>query len=91
MGPELLKEHNARIAKNPGPEHHEGYRALQRYEEGQAQYDFLLNYAVREKENNEDDATRLAHLNKRFKREGKPELKKLIMCRRIPGAGCLSG
>ncbi len=39
-------------------EHHEGYRALQRYE-GQAQYRFL-NYAVREKENNEDDATRLA-------------------------------
>ncbi len=36
-----------------------------------------LNYAVREKENNEDDATRLARLNERFKREGKPELKKL--------------
>lgn len=29
------------------------------------------------KENNEDDATRLARLNERFKREGKPELKKL--------------
>ncbi len=28
-----------------------------------------LNYAVREKENNEDDATRLARLNERFKRE----------------------
>ena len=27
--------------------------------------------------NNEDDATRLARLNERFKREGKPELKKL--------------
>ncbi len=39
---------------------YEGYRALQRYE-GQAQYRFS-EYAVREKENNEDDATRLARL-----------------------------
>lgn len=36
-----------------------------------------LNYAQREKENNEDDATRLARINDRFKREGKPLLKKL--------------
>lgn len=32
---------------------------------------------TREIKNNEDDATRLARLNERFKREGKPELKKL--------------
>lgn len=36
-----------------------------------------LNYAQREKENNEDDAMRLARINDRFKREGKPPLKKL--------------
>ena len=36
-----------------------------------------LNYAQREKENTEDDAIRLSRLNDRFKREGKPQLKKL--------------
>lgn len=36
-----------------------------------------LNFAQREKENNEDDALRLARINDRFKREGKPLLKKL--------------
>ena len=36
-----------------------------------------LNFAQREKENNEDDALRLQRLNDRFKREGKPQLKKL--------------
>lgn len=36
-----------------------------------------LNYAQREKENNEEDALRLARINNRFKREGKPLLKKL--------------
>ncbi|WP_187433254.1 carboxy terminal-processing peptidase, partial [Serratia marcescens] len=36
-----------------------------------------LNYAQREKENEEDDATRLARINDRYKREGKPPLKKL--------------
>ncbi|KYE91899.1 carboxy terminal-processing peptidase, partial [Salmonella enterica] len=35
------------------------------------------NYAQREKENNEEDALRLARNNDRFKREGKPLLKKL--------------
>ncbi len=47
--------------------------ARQRYE-GQAQYRFSITLCV---QNNEDDATRLARLNERFKREGKPELKKL--------------
>ena len=36
-----------------------------------------LNYAQREKENEEDDAIRLARVNDRLKREGKPLLKKL--------------
>ena len=36
-----------------------------------------LNLAQREKENQEDDAIRLARINDRFKREGKPLLKKL--------------
>lgn len=36
-----------------------------------------LNYAQREKENEEDDAIRLARINDRLKREGKPPLKKL--------------
>ncbi|MGC6744709.1 carboxy terminal-processing peptidase [Escherichia coli] len=49
-----------------------------------------LNYAVREQENNEDDATRLARLNERFKREGKPELKKLDdLTERLPGSRIL--
>ncbi|MGS9159893.1 carboxy terminal-processing peptidase, partial [Salmonella enterica subsp. enterica serovar Infantis] len=40
-------------------------------------YIVSLNYAQREKENNEVDALRLARINDRFKREGIPLLKKL--------------
>jgi carboxyl-terminal processing protease len=36
-----------------------------------------LNLAQREKENQEDDATRLARINDRYKRAGKAPLKKL--------------
>ncbi|MCF3918499.1 carboxy terminal-processing peptidase, partial [Salmonella enterica subsp. enterica serovar Weltevreden] len=36
-----------------------------------------LNYAQREKENKEEDALRLARINDRFNREGKPVLKNL--------------
>ena len=47
--PELLKEHNARIAKDPEFQNiMKGYRALQRYE-GTSAISFLWNYAVREK------------------------------------------
>ncbi len=42
-----------------------------------------LNYAQREKENEEDDAIRLARINDRLKREGKPPLKNWTICRRI--------
>lgn len=50
-----------------------------------------LNYAQREKENNEDDATRLARINDRFKREGKPLLKNWTICLRITRARSVSG
>lgn len=73
--PELLKEHNARIAN---PEFQNIMKDIARFNAMKDKRNIVsLNYAVREKENNEDDATRLARLNERFKREGKPELKKL--------------
>lgn len=76
FGPELLKEHNARIAKDP--EFQNIMKDIARFNAMKDKRNIVsLNYAVREKENNEDDATRLARLNERFKREGKPELKKL--------------
>ncbi len=72
----LLKEHNARIAKDP--EFQNIMKDIARFNAMKDKRNIVsLNYAVREKENNEDDATRLARLNERFKREGKPELKKL--------------
>ena len=71
-----LKEHNARIAKDP--EFQNIMKDIARFNAMKDKRNIVsLNYAVREKENNEDDATRLARLNERFKREGKPELKKL--------------
>ena len=76
FGPELLKEHNARIAKDP--EFQNIMKDIARFNAMKDKRNIVsLNYAVREQENNEDDATRLARLNERFKREGKPELKKL--------------
>ena len=74
--PELLKLHSDRIAKDP---------EFQYIAKDIAHFNALkdkrsivsLNYAQREKENEEDDATRLARINDRYKREGKPALKKL--------------
>ncbi|WP_333494723.1 carboxy terminal-processing peptidase [Kluyvera sp. CHPC 1.251] len=74
--PELLKLHSDRIAKDP---------EFQYIAKDIAHFNALkdkrsivsLNYAQREKENEEDDATRLARINDRYKREGKPPLKKL--------------
>mgnify|MGYP003365690238 CR=1 FL=1 len=74
--PQLLKLHDERIAKDP---------EFQYIAKDIAHFNALrdkrniasLNYAQREKENNEDDATRLARINDRYKREGKPPLKKL--------------
>ncbi len=76
FGPELLKEHNARIANDP--EFQYIMKDIARFNAMKDKRNIAsLNYAQREKENNEDDAMRLARINDRFKREGKPLLKKL--------------
>ncbi|HEE9998046.1 TPA: carboxy terminal-processing peptidase, partial [Citrobacter freundii] len=76
FGPELLKEHNARIANDP--EFQYIMKDIARFNAMKDKRNIAsLNYAQREKENNEDDAMRLARINDRFKREGKPPLKKL--------------
>ncbi len=76
FGPELLKNHNDRIGKDP--EFQYIMKDIARFNALKAKRNIVsLNYAQREKENNEDDATRLARINDRFKREGKPLLKKL--------------
>jgi carboxyl-terminal processing protease len=75
FGPELLKDHNDRIAKDP--EFQYIMKDIARFNAMKDKRNIALNYAQREKENTEDDATRLARINDRFKREGKPLLKKL--------------
>ena len=76
FGPELLKKHDERIAKDP--EFQYINKDIARFEALKAKRDMVsLNLAQREKENAEDDAIRLSRLNDRFKREGKPLLKKL--------------
>ena len=76
FGPALLKDHNERIVKDP--EFQYILKDIARFNALKAKRNIVsLNYAQREKENNEDDATRLARINDRFKREGKPLLKKL--------------
>ena len=76
FGPELLKEHNARIANDP--EFQYILKDIARFNAMKDKRNIAsLNFAQREKENNEDDALRLARINDRFKREGKPLLKKL--------------
>lgn len=73
---QLLKLHQERIAKDP-----EFQYIMQDIAKFNAMKDrrniVSLNFAQREKENQEDDATRLARLNDRYKRAGKPPLKKL--------------
>ncbi|MCU6669892.1 carboxy terminal-processing peptidase [Enterobacteriaceae bacterium H4N4] len=76
FGPALLKQHDERIAKDP--EFQYIAKDIARFNALKAKRNIVsLNYAQRQKENDEDDATRLARINDRFKREGKPELKKL--------------
>ncbi|MCU6666487.1 Tail-specific protease precursor [compost metagenome] len=76
FGPALLKQHDERIAKDP--EFQYIAKDIARFNALKAKRNIVsLNYAQRLKENDEDDATRLARINDRFKREGKPELKKL--------------
>ena len=74
--PELLKDHQQRIAQNP---------EFQYIAQDIAHYKALkdkrnivsLNLAVREKENHDDDATRLKRINERLERAGKKPLKSL--------------
>jgi carboxyl-terminal processing protease len=76
FGPALLKQHDERIAKDP--EFQYIVKDIARFNALKAKRNIVsLNYAQRLKENEEDDATRLARINDRFKREGKPLLKKL--------------
>ena len=74
--PQLLKLHSDRIAKDP--EFQYIIKDIARFNALKAQRNAVsLNYAQRLKENDEDDAIRLARINDRYKREGKPPLKKL--------------
>ncbi len=76
LEPELLKTHAARIAADPEFQHIQ--QDIERYKALKDKKNIVsLNYAQREKENHEDDATRLNRLNERFKREGKKPLKSL--------------
>jgi len=76
FGPELLKAHDERIAKDP--EFQYIIKDIARYNALKDKRNFIsLNLLQREKENDEDDATRLARINDRYKREGKPPIKKL--------------
>ncbi|POU77394.1 carboxy terminal-processing peptidase [Leclercia sp. LSNIH6] len=76
FGPALLKQHDDRIAKDP--EFQYIIKDIARFNALKAKRNIVsLNYAQRLKENEEDDATRLARINDRFKREGKLLLKKL--------------
>ncbi|MCT4713870.1 carboxy terminal-processing peptidase [Enterobacteriaceae bacterium H18W14] len=74
--PELLKLHQDRIVKDP--EFQYIMKDIERFNALKEKRNIVsLNLAQREKENQEDDATRLARINDRFKREGKAPLKKL--------------
>ena len=76
FGPQLLAQHEARIAKDP--EFQYIVKDIARFNALKAKKNIVsLNYAQREKENVEDDAIRLARINDRYKREGKAPLKKL--------------
>ena len=74
--PELLKRHEDRIAKDP--EFQYIMKDIARFNAMKDKRNIVsLNYTQREKENEEDDAIRLARVNDRLKREGKPLLKKI--------------
>ncbi|KAB7896082.1 carboxy terminal-processing peptidase [Rouxiella sp. S1S-2] len=74
--PELLKEHDARIAKDPEFQYIQ--QDIAKYNANKTKRDVVsLNYAQRDKEDKEDDAIRLTRLNERFKRDGKKPIKSL--------------
>ena len=74
--PELMKDHDARIAKDPEFQYIE--QDIAKFKANKDKQNIVsLNYAQRDKEDKEDDATRLTRLNERFKREGKKPIKSL--------------
>ena len=74
--PQLVKEHDARIAKDP--EFQYILQDIAKFNANKDKRDTVsLNYAQRDKEDKEEDATRLTRLNERFKREGKKPIKSL--------------
>lgn len=74
--PKLLKMHQERIAADP--EFQYISKDIARFNALKEKRSIIsLNLAQREKENQEDDATRLARINDRYKRAGKAPLKKL--------------
>jgi carboxyl-terminal processing protease len=74
--PQLLKLHQDRIAADP--EFQYIMKDIARFNALKEKRSIVsLSLAQREKENQEDDATRLARINDRYKREGKAPLKKL--------------
>ncbi len=72
--PTLTKAYNDRILKDPEFQFIAQDIARDKANKDK-RYIISLNYADREKENNEDDALRLTRVNDRLKREGKPLLK----------------
>lgn len=74
--PQLLKDHEQRIAKDP--EFQFIAQDIAHYKALKAKKNIIsLNLATREKENHDDDATRLKRINERLQREGKKPLKSL--------------
>ncbi|GAB7261411.1 MULTISPECIES: carboxy terminal-processing peptidase [Dickeya] len=74
--PWLIEQHNARIAKDPEFQYIQ--QDVARYQEMKEKRNHVsLNLVQRQKENNEDEATRLQRINDRLKRQGKPPLKSL--------------
>ncbi|WP_300002678.1 carboxy terminal-processing peptidase [uncultured Cedecea sp.] len=74
--PELLKKHEQRIAKDS--EFQYITQDIERFNALKDKRNIVsLNFAEREKENQEDEALRLSRINERLKRDGKPAIKKL--------------
>ncbi|WP_411899763.1 carboxy terminal-processing peptidase, partial [Salmonella enterica] len=70
------QKQKGRVAKEPGIQ--KSIKGIGRLKGRKGKGDNVsLNDGEREKENNEEDALRRARINDRFKREGKPLLKKL--------------
>ena len=74
--PSLLKKHEQRIAKDS--EFQYIAQDIERFNALKDKRNIVsLNFAEREKENQEDEALRLSRLNERLKHDGKPAIKKL--------------